>query len=611
MPTSAGRLARVSERVQRLFQGGRSYLGLALVILAVAAAVVTVTAMVRLIGVPLRYAGPAVEMGPYGVPGVTVRIIYPTQIGPADAGPSAKVITVLARAASAEQAQPFELLLPLPDEALAYVGAEGQHVAGRLYIVPGYPEATPFDLRVAHGHTQYRAWPLFPYRVPIVPLVREGDQVTPAPELQLTIRLVSRWEQGLRHLAETSSAVLTPLVAAAVLLLGAAWGWHRVVHRQKAASDKRLATLYQQLREQVKLDRWTDARDILEQIRLLDPHYRDLDRLDTVISAAETADWRREQLYRAGCRAYQDRNWPDAVHALQTVEAEAPYYREVRFLRRTAALYADLQSRDRSLRLRAAQDLGNVADLLDMTPLLHALGDRSQEVADAAESSFRRIGLDAFEALLAGLVVDDQGSETGREQARRVRERSYHLIEQLGQSARESLLGALRSSNPQVTAAAASLLIKLGARQEVADSLVWANPPHREGLLNALWMEGAAAAVPLVQALLKAPPDREQYLIDALVRLKSVQNVERHLAEVMRSTKDKDKAAVLKRVLDAPAGMEGEANEGAAEAAPVPAQATGTGEVEASDEAPPKLADSSQTPRSSIWPLRLLDRRRP
>ena len=64
-----------------------------------------------------------------------------------------------------------------------------------------------------------------------------------------------------------------------------------------------------------------------------------------MVTSAEMAARRREQLYQIGVEAYRARNWPSAVQAFGAIEQETPYYREVRFLG-GSALYADLASRD-------------------------------------------------------------------------------------------------------------------------------------------------------------------------------------------------------------------------------------------------------------------------
>ena len=492
---------------------------------------------------PARHAGDAVALDAYGLPDVYLKIIYPTRLSVEHGGSKATAITVLARADSKEAIQPLELVLPLPDEALAFVDLQGTHVPGRLQIIPGYPDAWPYDLRVVHGDTQFRAGPLRPYRVSILPAIRNDGQIVSVPELAFRIRLESRWEGAFREFAVSFSSVGTPYLLVAVVLLLVAGVWQQVNQGRRRASEKKLTALYVRLREQVKLDHWAEARREIERIRHLRPHYRDTDQLDSLVSAAESAGWRREQLYSNGLRAYKDRDWPTAVHAFRAVEEETPYYRDVRFLRRTAALYADLGSRDRSLRLDAARELGEVADLVDMTPLLIALGDRSSEVADAARDSFQRIGHDALDVLLGGLAHRDQA----------LRQRAYSLIEGMGQSARDGLLGALRSSTPRITGQAAMLLIALGARQELAEALLWLPPEHQEGVVTALISEGLVACNALIAVLLKAPPGRQQVLINALAALKSCENIDHRLAERMRATKDAAQKELLQRALDAPA----------------------------------------------------------
>jgi len=518
----------------------RQSLSIALLTLA---AIVTLSWFVSLAASPARHVGEAVRLDAYGRPGVELRIIHPTRLSVDQTGARAALVTFSARALEPSATDPFELVLPLPDDAVAFVNADGDHVPGRVRITPGYPDALPHDLRLAHGNTQLQGGLVSPYRVRIVPLLVTNDGTTPVQPLAFEVRLESVWGQSMRTFATGVARYGTPYLLLGMLGLGVARVAVRAQRRRALARERHLATVYGQLSEHVKLERWGEARQLIESIRAVQPHYRDIDRLDSMVSSAETAAWRREQLYRIGVEAYRSRDWPSAVQAFGTIEEETPYYREVRFLRRTAALYADLASRDRSRRARAAQELGEIADLVDMTPLLNALGDRSEEVSDAAEGALRRIGADALDVLLSGLVADSAA----------IRERSYRLIQGLGQSVRPALLGALRSSNPRLSAPVARLLASLGAREELAAALLAAPESHQEGIVEALLSEGMAAGAALLGVLLKAPVERQQTVINALAALKLQVDLDRYIDEAIRATRDPGERQLLQRVQRAPA----------------------------------------------------------
>jgi hypothetical protein len=521
---------------------GRHRLTVSIALLALAA-IVTLSWFVSLAASPARRAGDAVRLDTYGRPGVEVRIIHPTRLSVDETGERAARVTFSVRALERGATDPLELALPLSDDAVAFVNADGDHIPGRVRITPGYPDALPHDLRLAHGNTQLQGGLLFPYRVWIVPLLVTDDGTTPIRELAFGVRLESVWGQSMRTFAAGVARYGTPYLLLAALAVGAARVAARVRRGRVLAREKHLATVYGQLSEHVKLERWGEARQLIESIRALQSHYRDIDRLDSMVTSAEMATWRREQLYRIGVEAYRGRNWPSAVQAFGTIEEETPYYREVRFLRRTAALYADLASRDRSRRTQAAQELGEIADLIDMTPLLQALGDRSAVVADAAEDALRHIGADAFDVLLSGLAAD---SPT-------IRERCFRLIQGMGQTIRPALLGALRSDDPRLTAPVAGLLASLGAREELADALLAAPEPHQEGIVEALLSEGMAAGTVLIEALLEAPPERQQIIINALAALKLRVELDRRIDEAMRSTRDPAERELLQRVQRVPA----------------------------------------------------------
>jgi len=505
--------------------------------------VVGLSWFVNLATSPSRYASKPVALDAYGVSDVEIKIVYPTRLGVREGSGEYEAITVLARALSEVATQPLDLILPPSDESIAFVDSKGTHVPGRLRIVPGYPDALPYDLFVVHGDTQLRSGLLRSHRVNILPMVKVDQRAIVVPELAFQMHLESYWGQTIRTFSASVVRVGTPYLVLGSVVAVVAWAWVGLSRQQRLAREERLLPIYSRLREHIELARWQDARGDIQQIGQLQSNYRDVDELDTLVTVAETAARRRQHLYSVGVQAYESRDWPSAVQAFSAVEKESPFYRDVRFLRRTAALYADLGSRDRSRRITAAQELGQVADLMDAMPLLLALGDRSREVADAAEESFRRIGVEAFDVLLAGLA---DGAED-------VRQRIYRLIGGYGQEVRERLLGALRSSNPRITRPVARLLVALGARQEVADALLWAPATHQEGIVEALQGEGMAASGALIDVLLKAPPERQQVLINALAAVKMKADIDRRIAEALRAAKGSATKEILQRALRAPA----------------------------------------------------------
>jgi len=530
-------------RVGPALQKVREHRWVVAAVLVALAAVIGLSWLVSLATAPARHSGRLVGLDAYGIPGVELQIIHPTRVGVRGQGDAPATITVLARALSEASARPLQLVLPLSDASIAFVDRSGTHVPGRLEVVPGHPDAMPHDLHVVHEDTQVRGTLLRPYRVDILPLVRADDEAVAVPELAFSIRLESYWEQVVRGSTDSVARVGTPYLALGLVTVAVVWVWLRVSRQQRLAREKRLSPVYSRLREHIRLERWEDARQEIEGIQLLEPHYRDVDQLDALVSAAESAAWRREQLYSMGVAAYKRRDWPSAVQAFSAIEREAAYYGDSRFLKRTAALYADLGSRDRGRRVAAAKELGQVADLIDMTPLLSALGDPSSEVADAAEEAFRCIGIETFDVLLAGLV----------DSSKDVRRRAYHLIEGYGQAVRGRLLAALRSSDPRITRPVARLLVSLGARQELAEALLHLPPAHQEGVVEALQGEGMAASGVLINVLLEASPERQQVVINALAAVKTKADIDRRIVDALRAAKDPVRKDLLQRALRTPA----------------------------------------------------------
>ena len=508
------------------------------IVLALFALIVLFAVFIRVGDAPPRRVSDDIDAGAYGLEGVDLRMIYPTRLDPQPAD-HVETITVIARASSEAGTAPFQMILALSDESVAFVDGEGMRVPGRIEITPGYPDALPHELRIVHARTQLRGGLMGRHTVTVEPMVMPNGEWTVIPELTFKLVLEATWLRTTRKVAGFLAGAGMPalLLLSALLVVVLAWGrWHR---KRQLTLEKQLAGRYRQLREHVRLSDWSEARSELEQIRAVDAQYRDLSQIELMVNAAESRGWRLEQLYEAGWAAYKRRDWPQAIHALRAVEGEAPYYRNAGFLQRTAALYADLGSRDRSRRLAAARALGQVGDLLDMMPLLYALGDPSEQVAQAAEGSFGEIGLPAVDTLLAGLALDSPTTQ----------ERSFALLRGFGQAAREQLVGALRSSEPRVTAAVAKLLANLGALDDLVYALGRVAPEHQLGIGEALLAEGLPACRLLVDALLKAPPEKRELYVRLLVGLRHREPVDRHLEELLRATKDTRHKVLLRRVM--------------------------------------------------------------
>jgi len=526
--------------IRHAFQGRRGRIILALVVLVL---IVAGSWSVRSAVAPGHRAGDPVRLDGYGFPGVELRLVYPVRVPYRGLEDTSAILTVYALAAEPGAAQPLELFFPLPDSTLAFVDAQGIPVPGRLTVIPGYPDALPYSLLLAHADTQLQPTLFSSRGVRIIPQIRTADGAVAIPELAFRTKVESRLNHTLRSIVLWLSAWGLP-AGLVIIVVASLWRvWYGAVLRRRQAREQRLSALYTRLRDEIKVENWPVARERVEELRLLAPSYRDLDQLDTLISTAETGAWRREQLYNAGLDAYRRRDWAAAVQAFAAVEEETPYYRDVRFMRRTAALAADLHSRDRSLRLQAAIELGDVADLLDMTPLLRALGDSSKEVADAAEASFARVGPPAFDALIEGLTADRIS----------IRERSYRLLQGMGQSVRDQLLNALHSPDPRITAPVARLLVGLGARQTLARALLTTGPEHHEGIIEALLSEDNAAAEPLVDALLEAPEGSEEVVIRAIAALRVRTDIDHYLEARLRAAPSSAARHRIQRAMRAPA----------------------------------------------------------
>ena len=197
---------------------GRRRLTVGIVLLSLAG-IVALSWFVSLAASPAQHAGTPVRLDAYGRPDVEVRVIHPTRLNVDDTGARAARVTLSARALEASATEPIELVLPLPDDAVAFVNADGDHIPGRVRITPGFPDALPHDLRLAHGNTQLQGGLLFPYRVWVVPLLVTNDGTSPVRELAFGVRLESVWGQSMRTFASGVARYGTPYLLLLVLVV--------------------------------------------------------------------------------------------------------------------------------------------------------------------------------------------------------------------------------------------------------------------------------------------------------------------------------------------------------------------------------------------------------
>ncbi len=515
---------------------------------AVATALVALYLWAAVIGyAPTRIASPYVPLDQMGYPGVALKVVHPAYLGPSNTGPLAQPISLVARASSAAHAVPVTLAIALPDDALALVDRSGAHVSGRLTLTPGFPEETPRDVWLAYGGTQVGMRLMGSHRVTITPAIVSDGAVVAVSDLTFVVAADSPARQMFRRVARTGTIALPLVVLMVGIVVFMLSQWHQRQRQVRLAQERLLAGRYAELRSHIKLEQWSEARQEIESIQALQPVYRDVGQLDSLVSSAESASWRREQLYSSGLEAYRQRDWAAAAQAFATLEDETPYYREVRFLRRTAALYADLRSRDRSMRVEAARQLGQVGDLVDTAPLIDSLGDRSDQVADAAEEALRQIGAQVADDLI-GALKHTNGA---------VRGRAFRLLQQMGRSVYERLLAGLHSNDLQVTRGVARLLAHLGAREELAKALLWLDPQHHDGVGRALARESVAAVPVITEVLFSAPPERRQVIINVYAGLLDQEEVQVRVEELLRGTRDARHRALLQRVLRAAAGQQG------------------------------------------------------
>jgi len=538
-------VADAKSAVRRLRASLRRPVGVFLLVLALCWVIVLIGA---LLGGPkiTRRAGPVLDLTPYGRPGVTLRLLYPETLSPSG---QAALLTVIARAETPTASRPLRLALDSADDGIGFLDPDGWPVAGRLTLIPGYPEAAPYALRLAGTGSDLRGGWLTARRVPFRAYLLESSGAVPLVELGFQVAIPARVPSALRDLAADAAALWGPLLVVTLVVL-AGWGAHRYQSRGRAEAEARqareadsAAALWHRLQDELGAGRLQDARRSMEALRAIAPGYRGLALIDARLAEQELAALEREAATRRGLEAYARQDWRSAAAALATVEDGNTSPHDLAYYRRTAVLYADLTSRDRSRRVAAARALGEVGDLEVWGPLIAALGDSAEVVADAAEQALLRAGPACYGDLMAAL----------RSGSPAVAGRAARVIRGYGQAMRDPLLEALRMPDATITPQVAGLLADLGGRRDLADALLWAPDTHLPSLAHALAGEGAAAAAPLIEVLAKAPPDRLGVVLAAIGAVKARADISRLLEDALRATRDQDGRERLERAIAVPA----------------------------------------------------------
>ncbi len=545
---------------------------------------------------PPRQAGPELDLSAAGHPGVRLRLLYPAAL-PASGQPA--ILTILARASSPDRTDALTLAVDPADDAAGFVDRDGWPIPGRVAVVPGYPEAAPYALRLAHTSSTLRGGWLSPRRVPVSVYLVNADGARALSELAFSVAIPARLPSAARNLATHAAERLWIPLTAVTLLVAAGWVGQRLLADRRAAdadhraaldaertaladhraalvaertalanqraalaaehtalanhraavADQRARTAeaarsaYEHLQELLRAERWDEARQAVGALRAIAPSYRDVAAIDIRLGEQAAARQRREALTRAGLDAYDRQDWSAAAVALAEVEQGDESTRDLAFYRRTAALYVDLGSRDRSRRVAAARALGEVGDLTVWSPLIAALGDPADAVADAAEQSLLHAGPATQEALMDAL----------RSETAAVATRSARVLRGHGQAVRDRLLAALREPDAAIAPQVTRLLAELGGRRELAEALLWAGDAQLPALAAALAGEGVLASTVLVEILLKAPPERLGVVLAAIAALKTRADVARPLEEAYRATRDRGERERLERAIAVPA----------------------------------------------------------
>ncbi|NLD71607.1 MAG: hypothetical protein GX649_02695, partial [Chloroflexi bacterium] len=153
------------------------------------------------------------------------------------------------------------------------------------------------------------------------------------------------------------------------------------------------------------------------------------------------------------------------------------------------------------------------------------------------------------------------------------------------------------------------LLADLGARRELAEALLWATDPHLEGIVAALVNEGVVASAVLIDALLKASPERLPVVLRAVGALKARTDIARQIDEAYRAARNRDDRERIEQAMEVDAAPYAEPR-GEPPAEHVTEAAAGEQPANVLLEEPPAEAEDAAEhgTEKGRW-LRLFDRR--
>ena len=516
-----------------------------IVVLVVVWIVLVANALIFAVIAPSNQVIGPVELSDYPSPGVTVEMVLPQRLETWNTTDAAQVLTLYVTPHRPD-VEGVSLVFALGDRSVVLTDVNGQILSGPIEVSFQYPAEMILPLYVATAATGEGSGLLSFHTVSLnLYTLRDGVQ-TPVDGLGTQIALSSRLGSALRRVNDFLTRIALPIMAILTpfVLLGNWWAKRR---QRQTDAQKALDARYVFIRELVDAGQIVRAREAAALLRREAPNYARIDHLDEFLSTLGSAELtassvvssNTESTLDEGIKAYKARDWELACGLLHTAQATDEYNPHLQFLYRTSCLYLALSGRDRSKRIAALRELGEIGDLVDLVPIVDALDDANSTVAKAAEETLLAIGPVAFDALARGLKNPSQS----------IKRRSRNVLASLGQDIREQLLSLLHTRDAELVAIASELLIGLGAREQLADALLWADPTVLDGIVRALVSDEIVALQPLLDVLLRAPSERQPYVLAAIGELKKHVNIDRRIEDMQRSVRDGEKRNLLGRAL--------------------------------------------------------------
>lgn len=242
-----------------------------------------------------------------------ISIQYPTSISFDDLSKNAKSLTIFSQSDIGYALDSIFINFKAPLGVVTFLDKDRNRVSG-LILLPIKRGSVPVSIWIEPVNITLSSLREVHIETSIIYSKSPDDENSRVPALDLYIKLEPRWRQMIRRAARSGLGTVAPLSLIGVLLVFSA---------RTYLNHKRAQLKYLDVENFISSNRWDRAAATCREIIEIDPIYNDIRRLyGEAREKEEEQNKRLSDLYIQAKGLYASRNWSEARQLLQEIRAE-------------------------------------------------------------------------------------------------------------------------------------------------------------------------------------------------------------------------------------------------------------------------------------------------